>query len=407
MARRARQRRSVGRGARPGAGTAPDRWPARTLDAALTLAADFIDLKSPYTAGHSRRCAWLSAEAGAVLGLPEFEVAALRRAALVHEFGTTAISNAILRQAGGADPRRARPGRAPPADYRADAAPLAGAGPPEPGRVGAPRAGRRLGLPPPSAGHSTRRRRPRRGRRLRGAHRGSRGPARLVRRRRRGRAATAGVSGAAGEPGRADAVLAAAGHARARRPRPRHPGRSHRPRGRGAPACGPRPRRPPRSPPGCTSRPRPRTTTSSTSTRRSGCRPAAPRRCGRWNTGWSAAAWRSPPWLARIPMWWAILGSNPAGSSPPRATRGRVRAESRSVVDDSGLVGANDQLSPVPGTELREQVAHVRPDARTPGRHSRCREFAEACREPKLLPPLGLVPDLRLTGQDQGAALPP
>jgi hypothetical protein len=29
------------------------------LDDALTVAADFIDLKSPYMAGHSRRCAQL------------------------------------------------------------------------------------------------------------------------------------------------------------------------------------------------------------------------------------------------------------------------------------------------------------------------------------------------------------
>ena len=41
------------------------------LDDALTVAADFIDLKSPYMGGHSRRCAELAADAARVLGLPE------------------------------------------------------------------------------------------------------------------------------------------------------------------------------------------------------------------------------------------------------------------------------------------------------------------------------------------------
>jgi HD-GYP domain-containing protein (c-di-GMP phosphodiesterase class II) len=50
------------------------------LDEALTVAADFIDLKSPYRIGHSRRCA---------------QLAAVRRAALLHEFGTTAVPNSI------------------------------------------------------------------------------------------------------------------------------------------------------------------------------------------------------------------------------------------------------------------------------------------------------------------------
>ena len=39
------------------------------LDDALTVAADFIDLKSPYMGGHSRRCAELAADAARVLGL--------------------------------------------------------------------------------------------------------------------------------------------------------------------------------------------------------------------------------------------------------------------------------------------------------------------------------------------------
>ena len=70
------------------------------LDDALTVAADFIDMKSPYMGGHSRRCADLSAAAARLLGCNEDSVTALRRAALVHDFGTTGVSNAILDKRG-------------------------------------------------------------------------------------------------------------------------------------------------------------------------------------------------------------------------------------------------------------------------------------------------------------------
>ena len=65
------------------------------LDDALTVAADFIDLKSPYMGGHSRRCAELATDATRVLGLAEEAVTAVRRAALVHDFGTTVVPNSI------------------------------------------------------------------------------------------------------------------------------------------------------------------------------------------------------------------------------------------------------------------------------------------------------------------------
>lgn len=65
------------------------------LDAALTVAADFIDLKSPYMGGHSRRCAELAADAARVLGFTEEATTTIRRAALVHDFGTTAVPNSI------------------------------------------------------------------------------------------------------------------------------------------------------------------------------------------------------------------------------------------------------------------------------------------------------------------------
>jgi HD-GYP domain-containing protein (c-di-GMP phosphodiesterase class II) len=74
--------------------------PHRTLDGAelddaLTVAADFIDLKSPYMAGHSRRCAQLCADAARALGFTAGAITMLRRAALVHDFGTTAVPNSI------------------------------------------------------------------------------------------------------------------------------------------------------------------------------------------------------------------------------------------------------------------------------------------------------------------------
>jgi HD-GYP domain-containing protein (c-di-GMP phosphodiesterase class II) len=65
------------------------------LDEALTVAADFIDLKSPFMGGHSRRCAALAADAARLLGLAEADVTTVRRAALVHEFGTTGVPNSI------------------------------------------------------------------------------------------------------------------------------------------------------------------------------------------------------------------------------------------------------------------------------------------------------------------------
>ena len=71
-----------------------------------TVVADFIDLKSPYMGGHSRRCARARGDAARVLGLAEDAVAALRRAALVHDFGTTVRAELDLGQARPAHARR-------------------------------------------------------------------------------------------------------------------------------------------------------------------------------------------------------------------------------------------------------------------------------------------------------------
>ena len=65
------------------------------LDSALTAIANFVDLKSPFTLGHSVAVADLAGEAGHRLGLPREEVLVLRRAGLVHGFGRLGVSNAI------------------------------------------------------------------------------------------------------------------------------------------------------------------------------------------------------------------------------------------------------------------------------------------------------------------------
>jgi HD-GYP domain-containing protein (c-di-GMP phosphodiesterase class II) len=69
--------------------------PEQGFDAALEAIADFTDLKSPFTMGHSRAVAELAAEAARTYGLPEQDAVALRRAGLVHDFGRMGISNAI------------------------------------------------------------------------------------------------------------------------------------------------------------------------------------------------------------------------------------------------------------------------------------------------------------------------
>jgi HD-GYP domain-containing protein (c-di-GMP phosphodiesterase class II) len=68
----------------------PRPWvPEVRLDSVLGVFADFIDLKSPFTAGHSREVAALAAEAAAGEGQ------ALRRAGLLHDLGRASVPNGI------------------------------------------------------------------------------------------------------------------------------------------------------------------------------------------------------------------------------------------------------------------------------------------------------------------------
>jgi HD-GYP domain-containing protein (c-di-GMP phosphodiesterase class II) len=71
-----------------------------SFDSALLAVADFVDLKSPFTLGHSRAVADLVAEAARRLDSGDDDVATLRRAGLVHDFGRLGVSNSILDKAG-------------------------------------------------------------------------------------------------------------------------------------------------------------------------------------------------------------------------------------------------------------------------------------------------------------------
>jgi HD-GYP domain-containing protein (c-di-GMP phosphodiesterase class II) len=65
------------------------------LARALEAVADFTDLKSPYTTGHSRAVAALAGEAGRCAGIGERECVDLRQAGLLHDVGRLGVSNAI------------------------------------------------------------------------------------------------------------------------------------------------------------------------------------------------------------------------------------------------------------------------------------------------------------------------
>ena len=196
--------------------------------------------------GHSRRCAELAVDAGRVLGPRRgHDHRPLRRAALVHDFGTTDRAELDLGQARAAHAHGVRPGRAPPDADRADAAPLAGARRPESGRLGAPREVRRLGVPQARARRCRRPRRVRaRGDRdLRGADDRAGGPAAVLARRRGRRASHGSSRQGVLEPRASRAVLVAAGHGEPRAPSGKAAaasGRAHPSRGRRAATRGAR-----------------------------------------------------------------------------------------------------------------------------------------------------------------------
>ncbi len=70
------------------------------LDNGCEVLADFADIKSPYTGGHSRHVALLVEASAKQAGLTEHDIKMVRRAALLHDLGKIGISTAIWTKAG-------------------------------------------------------------------------------------------------------------------------------------------------------------------------------------------------------------------------------------------------------------------------------------------------------------------
>jgi HD-GYP domain-containing protein (c-di-GMP phosphodiesterase class II) len=64
-------------------------------DQSLSVVADYVDLKSPWTRGHSHTVVDLAQRAGELLGLTDDQVRDLRRGALVHDLGRVGVENGI------------------------------------------------------------------------------------------------------------------------------------------------------------------------------------------------------------------------------------------------------------------------------------------------------------------------
>jgi HD-GYP domain-containing protein (c-di-GMP phosphodiesterase class II) len=78
--------------AEPARGAALD---DRQVETALAAIADFTDVKSPYTIGHSRQVAELAGQAGRAFGLSDPAARQLRLAGLVHDLGRLGVPNTI------------------------------------------------------------------------------------------------------------------------------------------------------------------------------------------------------------------------------------------------------------------------------------------------------------------------
>ena len=74
----------------------PRPWlPESRIDETARAFADFTDLKSPYTLGHSTGVAQLAEAAARKLGCSDADVTSVRRAALMHDLGRASVSNGI------------------------------------------------------------------------------------------------------------------------------------------------------------------------------------------------------------------------------------------------------------------------------------------------------------------------
>jgi HD-GYP domain-containing protein (c-di-GMP phosphodiesterase class II) len=74
--------------------------PASYVDDMAGVFADMVDLKSPYTHGHSSGVTELAVAAATTLGMSGDSVTCLRRAALLHDLGRVAVDSAIWSQTG-------------------------------------------------------------------------------------------------------------------------------------------------------------------------------------------------------------------------------------------------------------------------------------------------------------------
>lgn len=74
------------------------------VDRALEALADFVDLKSRYTLGHSRGVAELAARAAGLAGVDEDAVREIHRAGLVHDVGRASVSTATWERVGDLTP---------------------------------------------------------------------------------------------------------------------------------------------------------------------------------------------------------------------------------------------------------------------------------------------------------------
>lgn len=70
------------------------------LDSALEVFADFADVKSPYTLGHSRGVADLAGRAAMRMELAGTDCRAIHRAGLVHDLGRVAVANGVWEKQG-------------------------------------------------------------------------------------------------------------------------------------------------------------------------------------------------------------------------------------------------------------------------------------------------------------------
>ncbi len=89
---------------------APQRWlQGAEIEQACLAIADFVDIKSPYTLGHSRGVAELAGAAARACGLPENDANDLRLAGLLHDVGRAGVSNDVWDKQGPlSEPQRER-----------------------------------------------------------------------------------------------------------------------------------------------------------------------------------------------------------------------------------------------------------------------------------------------------------